>query len=491
MREKKTFKQLQEERLKKLESLKKAGINPYPSKSNRTHIVSEAKENFKKLIKLQKTITLAGRITARRGHGGLAFYDLEDESGKFQLMLKVDNLGKDDFKFFQDHIERGDFIEVKGKCFATKMKEETLEVKKWKLLSKTILPLPEKWAGLKNEEIKYRKRYLDLLINQDVKDRFKKRTVLIEELRNFLNQNGFMEVETPILQPIAGGASAKPFVTLHNALGQKYFLRIAPELYLKRLIVGGYEKVFEIARNFRNEGISTQHNPDFTMLEFYWAYADYEDLMKLTEKMMKEIIPKVTGSLKVKYQDKIIDFKPPYKRVAFSTLLKKELGKDISKLTDSEIYSFAKKKKLKVKKSFTRAKIIDEIYKKFVRPKIKGPVFVTDYPTEMIPLAKKKDDNEKEIASCQLIVQGIEITKAYNELNDPEDQKKRFNEQAKAKKGGDEEAHSMDKDYLEALSYGMPPTAGFGLGIDRLLVILLDQKNIRDVIFFPLRKREN
>ena len=492
MSQQKTFEQLKIERLKKLDALKKAGVNPYPSSSRRTHSAFEVLNNFKKLK--NKTITLVGRIISKRGHGGLIFSDLEDESGKFQLALKKNVLGKKSFDFMANFFESGDIIEVSGKIFLTRAGEKTLEVRKIKLLSKTLLPLPEKWFGLKNEELKYRKRYLDLIINQETRERFRKRSLFIKYLRDFLIEKEFMEVETPILQEVAGGAIAKPFKTRHNALSQDYYLRIAPELYLKRLIVGGYEKVFEFSRNFRNEGISPQHNPDFTMLEFYWAYADYEKLMKFTEEMIKKVVNKLNGSLKIKFQDKVYDFKPPFPRVEFSKLFKKELKIDIDKAQRKDLINIIKKNKIKIGakiSALSDAKLIDEIYKKIIRPKLKGPVFLIDYPKEMIPLAKEKDNDPGKIATFQLIVDGWEIIKAYNELNDPIEQKERFLEQAKAKKQGDAEAHSFDKDYIEALSYGMPPTAGWGMGIDRFLVILLDQKNIRDVILFPLRRKKS
>lgn len=490
MKEQKTFEQLKGERLKKLKGLQTSGTATYPSEAKRTHTTSEAAEQFNKLKK--GNISLTGRLTAKRGHGGLIFADLEDESGKFQLVFKKDILIKKGFDSFVSFFDIGDFVEVTGKPFLTRAGEKTLEVGKFKLLSKTLLPLPEKWFGLKNEELQYRKRYLDLLVNQETRDRFKKRSLFIKFLRDFLDEKGFMEVETPILQEVAGGAIAKPFKTRHNALGQDYYLRIAPELYLKRLIVGGYEKVFEFSRNFRNEGISPQHNPDFTMLEFYWAYANYEKLMKFTEEMLKKVIIKINGSLKVKYQDKTFDFQPPFPKVEFAKLFKKETKIDIDKVDRKELLATIKKYKIKIGgkiAALSNAKLIDEIYKKLVRPKLKGPLFLIDYPKEMIPLAKEKADNPKRIATFQLIVDGWEIVKAYNELNDPIEQKQRFVEQAEAKKHGDEEAHSLDNDYIEALSYGMPPTAGWGMGIDRFLVILLDQRNIRDVILFPLRRK--
>jgi len=491
MKEQKSLEQLKKDRLSKLKGLQKAGVDPYPSLAKRSHTASETIKNFGKLK--NKRISLAGRLAGKRGHGGLIFADLEDESGKFQLVFKKNNLKKNDFDFIVNFFEKGDFIEASGKIFKTKAGEKSLEVSKFKLLSKTIFPLPEKWFGLKNEEVRARQRYLDLLINPETRNRFRKRSQSIQILRDFLLEKGFLEVETPILQEVAGGAIAQPFKTRHNALGQDYYLRIAPELYLKRLIVGGYEKVFEFSRNFRNEGISPQHNPDFTMLEFYWAYADYEKLMKFTEEMVKKVVSKINGSLKVEYAGNKFNFQPPFPRIEFAKLFKKKLKLDIDKVGRKDLLSIIKKHKINIAakiSTLSDAKLIDEVYKKLIRPKLKGPLFLIDYPREMIPLAKIKDNNPQRIATFQLIVDGWEIVKAYNELNDPQEQKQRFLEQAAAKKRGDAEAHSYDKDYIEALSYGMPPTAGWGMGIDRFLVILLNQKNIRDVILFPLRKRK-
>ncbi|MBM3256492.1 MAG: lysine--tRNA ligase [Candidatus Moranbacteria bacterium] len=485
----KTFNQLKSERLKKIRALKKAGFNPYPSKTERTCGNSEATANFKKFARSK--IKLAGRLTAVRGHGGLLFVDLEDESGKIQLALKKNVLGNKIFELFQNNLERGDFVQAEGKLFLTRAGEKTLEVSNIKLLAKTLHPLPEKWAGLKNEEIRYRKRYLDLLSNAKTRDRFRKRAIFINLLREFLISNKFLEVETPVLQDVAGGAIAKPFKTRHNTLKQDFYLRIAPELYLKRLLVGGYERVFEFARCFRNEGISPQHNPDYTSLEFYWAYADYEKMMRFTEKMLSKIIPRITGSLKVKFQGNVYNFKPPYRKIRYSDLIKKELKISINNIDRKKLLKIIKDKKIKISGGVSRLsdiKLLEEIYKKTIRPKLLGPLFLLDYPKEMIPLAKTKDDNPNLIATFQLIVNGWEIVKAYNELNDPKEQEERFNEQMKARKLGDKEAHAQDRDFIEALSYGMPPAAGWGMGIDRLLVILLNQKNIRDVILFPLRR---
>jgi lysyl-tRNA synthetase class 2 len=486
----KTFNQLKNSRLKKIRAIEKAKINPYPSEAERACANLEAVSNFKKLA--SKKIKLVGRLTAIRGHGGLLFADLSDESGKTQLAFKKDVLGEKAFSFFQDNIERGDFLAVEGKLFLTRLKEKTLEVGKWRLLAKTLFPLPEKWAGLKNEELRYRKRYLDLLTNPETRERFRKRAQFIGLLREFLTANGFLEVETPILQEVAGGAIAKPFKTYHNTLKQEYFLRIAPELYLKRLLVGGYEKVFEFARCFRNEGISPQHNPDYTTLELYWAYSDYAKLTRFTEKMLRQIVPKITGSLRIKFGKNFYNFKPPYQKIKYSDLIKKELKISINNVDRKKLLKIIKDKKIEITGDVSRLsdiKLLEEIYKKLIRPKLTGPLFLLDYPKEMIPLAKTKDGNPHLIATSQLIINGWEIVKAYNELNDPREQEERFNEQMKARELGDEEAHSIDKDYLEALSYGMPPAAGWGMGIDRLLVILLNQKNIRDVILFPLRRK--
>lgn len=484
-----TLKQLIEDRARKLNSLKELSVNPYPSSARKTLSNAEAKDKFDKLA--EQKIFLTGRITGRRGHGGLIFADLEDESDKIQLAVRKDNLSTGDFELFRDLIERGDFVEVSGKLFLTKAREKTLEVKKVKLLAKATRPLPEKWAGLKNEELKYRKRYLDLITSREAREKFKKRSLFIKSLRDFLLKNDFIEFETPILQPVAGGAIAKPFKTRHNALNQDYFLRIAPELYLKKLIVGGFERVFEIARVFRNEGISPQHNPDFTILEFYWAYADYEKLMKFTEEMIRETVSKICGSLKITYQNQKFDFTPPLPRIYFADLIKKELGVEVDSLDKKTLLALAKKHELELEdggKKLSESKILDEIYKKTIRPKLKGPLFLLDYPKNLIPLAKTKEDDASKIATFQLVVNGWEIIKAYNELNDPKEQRERFEEQEAARKKGDDEAHSIDEDYLEALSYGMPPTAGWGMGIDRFLVLLLDQKNVRDVILFPSRK---
>ncbi|TES95507.1 lysine--tRNA ligase [Patescibacteria group bacterium] len=482
--------ELRKVRLEKLSELKKAGVNPYPSKVKRTYTSKQAEEFFDELVKKKKVITLAGRLMSLREHGGLTFANLRDESGKFQLAFKKNTLGEN-YKLLKK-LDIGDFVEASGKCFKTKLGQKTLNVSKFALISKSLRPLPEKWHGLKDQELRYRKRYLDLIMNEKAKQVFHLRSVLIDSLRDFLTDKNFLEVETPILQQTFGGAVAKPFTTHHNALDTDFYLRIAPELYLKRLIVGGFEKVFEIGRIFRNEGISTIHNPDFTMLEFYWAYADYEKLMELTEKMFKHLLKRLKIPGKIEYQGHKINFKAPWQKVTFKELLQDKVGLDITKVKKrDELAGFAKDLGVKIDPEMGLDKIVDEIFKKKVRAKIAGPLFITNYPLFLSPLAKKRAEDSKEVERYQLILGGFEIVNAYSELNDPLDQRERFEEQLKMRQKGDQEAHPLDEDYLEAMEYGMPPTAGFGLGVDRLTMILSGTDTIRDVILFPVLKPKN
>ncbi len=479
--------ELRKAKLAKLKELKKAGINPYPSESKRTHTCLESDKGFSNLEKSKKEITLAGRLMSLREHGKLTFANLQDESGKFQLAFKKDHLD-DQYKLLKK-LDIGDFLQVTGTRFKTRLGEKTLDVKEFTLLSKSLRPLPEKWHGLKDQELKYRKRYLDLIMNEKSREVFHLRSKLIDALRDFLTDKGFLEVETPVLQPIPGGTSAKPFITHHNTLDTDFYLRIAPELYLKRLIVGGFEKIFEIGRNFRNEGISTIHNPDFTMLEFYQAMANYEDLMKLTEEMFSYIVKRLKISGEHEYQEYKINFKTPWERITFTELLKKEVNLDITKVVKrDELAKFADKLNVKINSKMGADKIIDEIFKKKIRSKIAGPLFVTNYPLFLSPLAKRRTENSEEVEQYQLILGGFEVIKAYSELNDPIDQRERFEEQLKLHEMGDEEAQLLDEDFVEALEYGMPPTAGFGLGIDRLVMVLANTANIRDVILFPVLK---
>lgn len=423
-------------RMQKLENLKKAGIDSYPAVVSRTNTNVEALERFKELE--NKKITLVGRIRSIREHGGSTFSHIEDGSAQVQIYLKKDEIGEKEYDLFLNNIDLGDFVEVTGKLFETKKGEKTLKVDNWKILTKSLLPLPSEWYGLEDVEERFRKRYLDLVLNKEVRDKFVKRSEIVSKIRKFLDENGFIEVETPTLQNMAGGAKAKPFKTHLNALDIDLYLRIAPELYLKRLLVGGFEKVYELGRNFRNEGMDREHNPEFTMLEFYAAYWNYEIMMDFTEKLLQSLDKKI--------------FAGKFKKVEYDKIVK----------DDNE------------KEAFGR---------------IKEPTFVINHPVEISPLAKKIDS--KRTARFQLIVNGMEIANAFSELNDPLDQAERFRAQEIERKGGDEEAHQYDEDFVEALEYGMPPASGIGIGIDRLVTLLTNSKTLREIILFPTMKPKN
>lgn len=474
-------------RLEKLQSIIADGVNPYPSTSSRTHTIAEVLVQFDALVASAETVTVVGRLKALRGHGGACFADLEDGTEKIQLHLKIDLLGAETYQFFEKNIDRGDFLQVSGKVCATKRGEKTIEISALTLLTKTLHPLPDKWAGLNDIETRYRQRYLDLVANPEVREIFRKRSLIVQTIREFFLAEGFMEVETPVLQPIAGGASAKPFVTHHNALDIDLYLRIAPELYLKRLIAGGFERVFEIGRCFRNEGIDHLHNPEFTSIEFYQAYANYHDLMKLTEHLLPNIVEKVCKGNVVTFDGIDIDFTAPYPRLTFREALVQYADIDIEAYPDKKsLAKVATKVNLPVTPSDDRPNILDNLYKKFVRSAIVNPTFITDHPTEILPLAKRTSANENYVESFQLIVgKGIELIKAFSELNDPLDQRKRFADQERMRQQGDEEAQRIDEDFIEALEVGLPPTAGFGMGIDRLVALLTGQHSIKEVILFP------
>lgn len=480
-----TIEELKKIRLKKLEAIKKSQTSPYPEKTKRTHQIEEAIKNFNALSSAKKEVILAGRIKSLRGHGGSTFLDIEDGTGKIQSFFRKDRLGEKGYQFFLGNFDIGDFIEIRGILFKTKKGEKTIEASDFKMLAKSLLPLPEKWHGLQDQEERFRKRYLDLLFNPAVKKKFEIRSQIIKEIREFLEKEGFLEVETPILQPIYGGAKAKPFKTHLNALDIDLYLRISPELYLKRLLVGGFEKVYEIGKCFRNEGVDRFHNPDFTMLEFYWAYADYKDLMKLTEKLFENLIKKVFGKPEIQYEGKKINFKTPFQRVEFDQLLKKYTEINLEEINLESLKKEAKKLEIKFEENAGKAEVADEIYKKACLPKIWEPTFVINHPKESFPLAKALENNPKKLANFQLIVGSWELVNAFSELNDPQEQKKRFEEQEKFFKAGFEEAQRMDKDFIEALEYAMPPAAGFGMGIDRLTALLTDSHSLREVILFP------
>lgn len=485
-----TIDELRAVRLKKLEVMQKAGILAYPAETKRTHKIEEALRDFAKLSKQAKEIILAGRIKSQRGHGGVTFLDIEDGTGKIQAFFKKDRMGEKSYKFFLDNFDIGDFIEIRGILFETKAGEKTLETADYKILAKSLLPLPEKWHGLQDVEERFRKRYLDLIFSPEVKNKFKLRSKIIKEIRVFLELEGFLEVETPVLQPIYGGAKAKPFKTHLNALDADLYLRISPELYLKRLLVGGFEKVYEIGRIFRNEGMDRFHNPDFTVLEFYWAYADYKDLMKLTETLLETLLKKILGKTEIEYEGKKINFKAPWPRIEFSQLLKKETKINLEEINLEALKKEAKKLGVNFGKGAQKAEIADEIYKKLCRGNIWEPTFIINHPTGSFPLAKPLENDSKKLANFQLVAGGWELINAFSELNDPLEQKRRFQEQEKFYKAGLEEAQRQDLDFIEALEYGMPPAAGFGMGIDRLVALLTNSHSLREVILFPTMRKK-
>lgn len=470
-------------RLEKLAILREKGVNPYPSDIKKEQSISEAKK--------LKTASIVGKIVSIRSHGKSTFMDIQDDTDIMQIYFKFDEVGEKQYENLKN-LDTGDYLFAKGDVFTTKSGEITIAAKAYKLVAKSLLPLPDKWSGFKDTEARYRKRYLDMIINPDVKKNLETRSKLVSSLRRFMEENGFIEVETPILQSIPGGAAAKPFITHYNILKQDMFLRIAPELYLKRLVVGGFEKVFEIGKNFRNEGVSHMHNPEFSAMEFYWAYQDYKSLMKFTESLLKKVVKEVNGSLKVKYQDEIIDFTPPYPVITFDELIKKDSGIDIYQFSNfGELKKEVQKKgiELNFKEIKVWAKLVDELYKKVSRPKILQPIFVIDQPLVLTPLAKAKEDDPRKAQRFQLVLaNGTELLNAYTELNDPIEQDVRFNEQVAMSKAGWDESSMKDDNFVDALKYGLPPTAGWGMGIERMTMILADQYSIKEVIAFPTLK---
>ncbi len=478
-------------RLEKLKKIIAAGIDAYPAKANRTHTIGEAILDFDKFSAEKKEIILTGRIRSWRAHGGSTFANIEDETGGIQIYFKKDVLGEDGYKFLEN-FDVGDFIECAGVLFATKKNEKTLLVSGYKILAKSLLPLPDKWYGLEDKEIRFRKRYLDLIMNKDVRERFIIRSNIIKELRNLLEKEGFVELETPILQLISGGAAAKPFITHHDALDIDLYLRISKEMHLKRLVVGGFEKVFEIGRDFRNEGIDRQHNPDFTMCEFYWAYKDYNDLIEFTQNLLGQIVQKIKGGLVFAYQGKKIDFSLPWKRMKFIDAIKDASGIDILETKNiNELRKKIEKLGIKIKESPNYGKLVDELYKETVRKNISSPIVFTDYPVELGPLAKSGAGDKRIVERFQVVANGFELVNAYSELNDPIEQHRRLNEQVEKHKAGDKESpKEVDEDYIEAMEYGMPPIAGLGLGIDRFAALLTDAPSLREIILFPTMRPE-
>ncbi|MFH1759437.1 MAG: lysine--tRNA ligase [Patescibacteria group bacterium] len=476
------------ERLRKLENFRKSGIEPYPAKTKRTHLIGEVLADFNKLQRSKKKIFLAGRIIGLRGQGGVVFIDLQDWSGKIQLVLKKDNLTKLDFMSYRDNLDIGDFVECGGAVFKTKRGERSLEVKNIKLLVKSIRPLPDQWYGLEDVEMRLRQRYLDLLLRPEVREMFIKKNKFWEAVRGYLKTNEFIEVETPVLEAIPGGADAEPFTTHHNALDSDFYLRISLELPLKKLLVGGFEKAFEIGRVFRNEGIDAEHLQDYTQCEFYWAYQDYEELMKFVEKMYKEVIKGTVGGLKTKCQGKVINWGGKWPRNDYYQLFKKYVGLDLKKATIVDLKKRAQAEGIKVLKAYGRGKLIDLLYKKLVRQHLIQPCFLINPPVDVEPLAKRLPSDDGRVERMQVIACGTELGKGFSELNDPVDQRRRFEEQMKLRRAGNKEAQMLDEEFLMALEYGMPPAAGFGLS-ERLFAVLMD-KPVREAVIFPLMKRK-
>jgi len=486
--------ELIQQRFKKLAEIREMGIKPYAGRfevSVSAQGLIDQYGNFSKeeLEAKRVEFTIAGRLVAMRSFGKAGFGHIQDSSGRIQVYFQKNTLGDDRYALFKK-LDIGDFIGVKGFLFRTKTNELTIEMEDFTLLSKSLRPLPEKWHGLSDVEIRYRQRYVDLIVNPEVKNVFLLRTKIVQAIRNFLNTRGYIEVETPMMQTIPGGATARPFETHHNALDMDLFLRIAPELYLKRLLVGGFEKIYEINRNFRNEGISTRHNPEFTMLEFYTAFADYRDLITMTEQMISTVTMEVLGKTEVEYEGHRINLAPPWKCITYLDSLR-EAGVPEAVLTDAApAREYAKKLGANLKGGEPLGKVLNEIFEALVEPKLIQPTFITDYPTDISPLSKKREDNPDYVERFELFVVGRELANAFSELNDPVDQKERFQKQVTEREAGDEEAHQMDEDFIRALEYGMPPAAGEGIGIDRLVMLLTGSNSIRDVILFPQMKKE-
>jgi len=481
-------------RREKLDKIRARGINPYPYRYHRSHTTEQAIALLKQQEAKPKadvvSIMVAGRIMAHRNMGPMSFLDLRDGSGKIQLMIDKQFSEKDSIELLKN-LDIGDIVGAGGVLFRTKSGEPTVKAAHLTLLAKSLQPLPEKWHGLSDIDKRYRQRYLDLIANTEAKEIFHVRSQVITAIRQFLNGRGFIEVETPVLQPSAGGALARPFITHHHALDQDFYLRIAPELHLKRLIIGGFDKVYELGRIFRNEGISTKHNPEFTMLESYETYADYQDVMKMLEEMVYQVSRQVLGTTKVKFGEDTINLKAPWKRITLRDAVKEYSGIDFVRYPTADgLREKMRSLKMEPDPQKNWAKLVDGLLKDFVRPKLIQPTIIFDYPVSMSPLAKSKPDEERVVERFQAVAGGLEIANAYSELNDPIEQRKRFKEQKKERQGNDEERWMIDEDFLLALEYGMPPTGGLGVGIDRLVMLLTGQPSIREVILFPQLKEK-
>jgi lysyl-tRNA synthetase class 2 len=481
--------QEREQRKAKLARLREMGIVPYAYRFRRTHSTAEAAAQEAELAASGAAVSLAGRVMALRGHGHTAFGHLKDASGKLQFYVRDDEVSPREFEVFK-LVDLGDIIGVTGTIFRTKTGELTLRVSSLELLSKAIHPLPEKWHGLQDKELRYRRRYVDLIVNDDVFRTFLTRSRIVEGVRRFLIERGFIEVETPILQPLYGGALARPFVTHHNTLDIDLYLRIADELYLKRLIVGGMERVFEFSKDFRNEGMDRSHNPEFTMLECYAAYWDYTDMMKFVEELFGAIARDILGATVVRYGEHEIDLAPPWRTLKYFDALREAAGRDVRAADAAELRQLAVGQGLEPGEAESRGDFLDLIFSELVEPRLIQPTFVMDYPVEISPLAKIHRSEPGVVERFEPYIAGYEVGNAFSELNDPADQRERFEAIARAWKGGDRETHPIDEDYVRALEYGMPPTGGLGIGIDRLVMLLTDSPSIRDVILFPQMRPE-
>lgn len=479
-----------QQRVQKLEEIRSRGINPYPYRFDVTHPAQDILDNAEALITAEQAVSVAGRLMSKRGHGKGGFAHIMDRTGRIQLHIGQSQIGEDAYDLYKRLIDVGDYIGVRGAVFHTQTGETTIKVSELTLLSKSLRSLPEKWHGLQDVEIRYRQRYVDLIVNPEVRDVFILRSRLIRAIQRFMDGKGFIEVETPVLQPLYGGALARPFITHHHTLDTRLYMRISDELYLKRLIVGGFERVYEIGHDFRNEGMDRTHNPEFTMLEFYQAYADYTDIMQITEDLIATAVREATGTSMITFQGHTVDLTPPWRRISMLDAIKQYADVDITAHSDEELRRICARLDIQGEQD-GRGNMVDGIFEAYVQPKLIDPTFITDYPIEISPLAKKHRKISGLVERFEVFICGSEFANAFSELNDPIDQRQRFEYQAELQRLGNEEAHMLDEDYIRAMEYGMPPTGGCGIGIDRLMMFITDSSSIKDVIMFPPMRPES